>query len=48
MTIYEYWKIKGIDLNTLESIIDIFPTDSDESLAATELMQLLIDASFED
>lgn len=47
MTIYDYWLKKGIDMNTIETIIDIFPEESDESNAAKELMQCLTDSAFE-
>jgi hypothetical protein len=47
VTIFEYWKQKGIDMNTLENIIDLFPEDSDASNSAKDLMQILTDESFE-
>lgn len=47
MTIYDYWLKKGIDMNTIESIIDLYPEDSEASNCAKEIMQILTDDSFQ-
>lgn len=47
LTIALYWKENGIDIDTLEAVIDYFPEDSDASNCAKELIGILIDEAFE-
>lgn len=42
----DYWSLKGINMETLDKIIDTFPEDSEASNNAKELMQILTDEAF--
>jgi len=48
ITIGEYWLSKGVDMSSIDRIIDIFPEDSEASDLAKELMTILADESFQE